>query len=115
MDRKRLAEEKFRPLKQRMRGTVQRLKAAARAGTLPERGVVAEFVDQVRVMVSYPGFGDAAYPDFVEASEALNQSATRHDLDGYRQALANLLALQERCHAGQTTPPPLAGARGGGT
>jgi len=111
MERARLAEEKYRPLKRRMQATLKRLKAAAREGRVPEREVVAEFVDQVRIMVSYPGFGDAAYPEVVAASEALGQSAVRHDPEGFRQALADILSLQERCH---NSPSPGGRGLGGG-
>jgi XXXCH domain-containing protein len=110
MDRTRLAEEKFRPLKKRMQATVKRLKDAAQDGRLPERADWTEFIDQVGIMVSYPGFGDAAYPELVKASAALGASCARRDFADFSKALIEILALRTRCHAcRQTIPPPLAG------
>lgn len=104
MDRKRLAEEKFRPLKKRMQATVKRLKEAAQDGILPKRADVSALLEQVEVMVSYPGFGDAAYPELVAASAALDKSCGVHDFDGFTHALAELLSLRTKCHANRHTP-----------
>lgn len=101
MDRRTLAEQKFRPLKKAMQQTFKRLRQAGQAGTLPEGGVVEEFIDQVRVMVSYPGFGDAAYPEFLAASRRLAACQTKADVAQFRETLATIATLQTRCHAAQ--------------
>jgi XXXCH domain-containing protein len=110
MERRRLLEEKFRPLKKRMQATVKRLKQAAHDGVLPERQDVSELIDQVGMMVSYPGFGDAAYPAFLAATEALGKCCSRRDVDGFTKALATILAQRTKCHASHNRiPPPRAG------
>ena len=110
MERKRLLEEKFRPLKKRMQATVKRLKEAAQDGVLPRRQDVTEFIDQVAMMVSYPGFGDAAYPALIATSAALGRCCARQDVDGFSKSLAAILAQRSECHACRgLIPPPLAG------
>jgi len=109
MDRKRLAEEKFRPLKKRMQATMKRIKEAALTGTLPDRGLTSELLDQVRIMISYPGFGDTAYPALLMATEQLDEALSRKDIDGFQKALTAILSLQKQCHASRPFPPPLAG------
>ncbi len=100
MDRETLAATKFRPLKKAMQQTFREIRRSAENGGLPERSVVAEFVAQVGIMVSYPGFGEAAYPELQAAAAELADSTERADLERCRRAVAVLLALQERCHAG---------------
>lgn len=100
MKKRALAEQKFRPLKKEMQQTFRRIKQAVQANAIPPRKDVDEFVQQVQVMVSYPGFGDDAYPAIVSASQILSEHSARHDLDGTVQALAQIIALQRRCHDG---------------
>lgn len=99
MERERIAEQKFRPLKKMMQQTFKRLKQAAQAETLPERRVVNEFIDQVGIMISYPGFGDAAYPLLQEACEMLAESQAKADRALFHEAMAAIIDLQNRCHA----------------
>lgn len=98
MNKKALADQKFRPLKKQMQQTFKRIKQAIRADSIPEKRDVDEFNCQVAIMVSYPGFGDEAYPEIVSASRILLEHSSKRDLNGMRQALAQILALQKRCH-----------------
>jgi len=101
-NRNEVAEQKFRPLKKQLQQTVKRLSQSVRADGLPARQDVEEFVSQVAIMVSYPGFGDDAYPEILAASQALAERAARGDLAGLKEALATVQALKKRCHAGRT-------------
>ena len=102
--RRQLAEEKFRPLKKMMQQTFSRLKGSVQAEALPDRQVVYEFMQQVKMMISYPGFGDAAYPEFLSASEALATACSQGDQHGVQAAVQALLTLQDQCHQGRATP-----------
>lgn len=90
--------EKFRLLKKGMGQTFGRIRRALAAGLVPERADVGAFVEQARLMTSYPGFGDDAYPDLLAACEALAQTSATGDGPGMAAALQALLALQARCH-----------------
>jgi len=96
-----LAEQKFRPLKKMMQQTFARINRSVQAEIMPEKPVLSEFVEQVRIMVSYPGFGDAAYPQFLSASEALAAASARGDREGVEEAVQAILILQNRCHEGR--------------
>jgi len=99
MDRWTLAEQKFRPLKKAMQQTFKRLQQEAQTDVMPEKQVVLEFMDQARLMVSYPGFGDADYPQFLAVSDRLAASHAKADMTEFREALAAIVSLQARCHA----------------
>jgi XXXCH domain-containing protein len=105
MDQERVADQKYRPLKKAMQQTMKRIERSVHAGALPERGLVEEFVSQVRIMVSYPGFGDAAYPEILAASAALAESSANADLAQCHQALTAILALKKRCHCLNSPTP----------
>lgn len=98
MSRETLAELKFRPLKKAMQQTFKRIKQAAQADTMPETGAVIEFAHQARLMTSYPGFGDASYPRFLAAIDALALCKTVADLARFKEVVAEICALQSQCH-----------------
>lgn len=50
MDRERVADEKYRPLKKALQLTVKRIERALGAGELPERRLIEEFVSAVSTM-----------------------------------------------------------------
>lgn len=99
MSTKTLAEQKFRPLKRQMQQTFKRIKQAVLADILPDKRDVDEFVSQIGVMVSYSGFGDAAYPTIVAAGKTLAEHSTKRDIEAIREALVHIQALQKRCHS----------------
>jgi len=90
--------EKFRLLKKGMGQTFSRIRRAMAAGLVPERADVCAFIEQSRLMTSYPGFGDDAYGDLLAACDALAQASATQDGPGMAAALKALLALQTRCH-----------------
>lgn len=101
MERARLAEQKFRPLKKMMQQTFTGIKRAVQASALPEKRAVDEFTEQVRIMISYPGFHDAAYPEFLAASEELNAACADGDKARAKAAVQAIVILQNRCHQGR--------------
>jgi XXXCH domain-containing protein len=96
-----LAEQKFRPLKKEMQRTFGRIKRSVQAEIMPDTKDVCEFVEQVAMMISYPGFGDGSYPQFLSASEALASASVAGDREGVNAALQAIVILQDRCHQGR--------------
>ena len=84
-----------------MQQTFARINQSVQAEILPEKGVVSEFVAQVRIMVSYPGFNDEAYPEFLSLSEALAAASAVGDREGVKESVQALVILQNRCHEGR--------------
>lgn len=101
LNRAQCAEQKFRPLKKEMQRTFSRIKRSLQADILPERQDVVTFMEQVRIMTSYPGFHDEAYPAFLSAVEALVAAHAVGERAEVKAALQGILTLQERCHQGR--------------
>lgn len=97
----RLAEQKFRPLKKEMQQTFGRIKQALAAELLPRQRDVTEFIWQVKIMISYPGFGDAAYPELLALSEALGKAQAAGEMVAVQLAVQSIVMLQDRCHQGR--------------
>jgi XXXCH domain-containing protein len=57
-----------------------------------------DFLAQVKVMVSYTGFGDDDYATFMTACEALYGAFKRKDLTLFAECFAVVLSLKKECH-----------------
>ncbi|MDD5758797.1 MAG: GAK system XXXCH domain-containing protein [Desulfobulbaceae bacterium] len=101
LSRVQFAEQKFRPLKKEMQRTFSRIKRSLQADIWPERRDVVEFMEQARVMISYPGFHDEAYQEFLSAVEAMVAAHAAGERDDAQDALRLILILQNRCHQGR--------------
>lgn len=88
----------YKRLKKNMADSFKTLRAAARQGETPDRAVVADFMDQCRLMVSYPDKGEPYYDDFTQAAEALARAVEGSDADGLTAALDELGRLRKNCH-----------------
>ena len=87
-DQAELAEQKYRPLKKRIKRSFKKLKESLKRNELPPRGLVDDFMAEASVMVSYPGFGDEHYQDFSDACAALRKAREVGDLDLFSEKLA---------------------------
>lgn len=101
MNRAQLAEQKFRPLKKEMQWTFARIKRSLQADILPEARDVSEFMEQIKIMISYPGFRDEGYPEFLSAGEALVKAHASSEREEVMAALQVISNLQDRCHQGR--------------
>ena len=93
-----LAEQKYRPLKKRLKKTFKKMKGCLERNELPPRSLVDEFMAEAVVMVSYPGFGDEHYLDFTEACLALKKARDAKDLELFTEKLARISWLKKECH-----------------
>ena len=89
---------KYKSLKKRMKSTFKAVTLALLAGEMPSETLVAGFVEDSRLMVTYPGYGDEFYPAYLEAVEALDAAFQAKDLEGLRKAALELSRLKSECH-----------------
>jgi XXXCH domain-containing protein len=57
-----------------------------------------DFMAQVKVMVSYPGFGDERYATFQGACEALYKAYKGKDLPLFVECFSVVISLKKECH-----------------
>ena len=93
-----LAEQKYRPLKKMMKKTFKKMKDCMDRNELPSRALIEDFMAETTVMVSYPGFGDDHYQDFIEACIALKQACDTRDFELFSERLAKISRIKKACH-----------------
>ncbi len=93
-----LAEQKYRPLKKRLKKTFKKMMGYMERNDLPPRSLVDEFMAEAAVMVAYPGFGDEHYQDFTAACVALRKARDAKDLELFSERLTKISRLKKECH-----------------
>ena len=93
-----LAETKYRPLKKQFRSTFAVIREAAQAGRVPSASDLESFLEEARLVVSYPGFGDEHYAPFVEACEAVREAGRSGDVQVFVNCVNRVVELKRACH-----------------
>jgi XXXCH domain-containing protein len=93
-----LAEQKFRPLKRQLQKLFREMQFSLSDGAAPTDDMVDEFIRQVEIMVSYPGFGDENYPAFLDTVRRLGHLKKDTTLSVWQQLLDDITKLRQRCH-----------------
>ena len=93
-----IAELKFRPLKKNLRHSFKELRYAIESDTMPDKKSVEQFLDEINLMVSYPGFGDEFYAPFKAACGQLLTFYNASDFDGFQNQVAVIRGLKKQCH-----------------
>ena len=93
-----LAEQKYRPLKKRMKKSFKKIKELVKRNELPPRSLLEDFLAEATVMVSYSGFGDEHYHDFSEACRALKEARDAKDIEKLSLKLAEVSRIKKECH-----------------
>lgn len=90
---------RYKSLKKRMKRDFKDIGAALAAGSAPKPETVAAFVADSRLMTTYRGKGDEAYPAYLEAVSAFAAAAAAGDVEAMAPAYRELAAEKKRCHA----------------
>ena len=91
-------KEKYKRLKKRMDADFKVIRRAVHENRLPPAEVAKRFLEDSTAMVTYPGFGDCFYKDYILACDRLRDSLTLGDLEAVRDAVARLREQESRCH-----------------
>jgi len=93
-----LAEYKYRPLKKKIKKTFRKMLECIERNELPPRSLLDDFMAEANVMVSYPGFGDAHYQNFIEACMVLKKAYDTKDIKLFSERLAKVSRIKKECH-----------------
>ncbi len=91
-------KEKYKRLKKRMDADFKVIRRAVHENRLPPAEVANRFLEDSTAMVTYPGFGDCFYEDYILACNRLRDSFTLGDLEAVRDAVARLREQETCCH-----------------
>ena len=93
-----LAEQKYRPLKKRMKKSFKKIREWVARNELPPRSLVDDFHAEATVMVSYSGFGDEHYEKFTAEIDALKVARDQKDLALFEKKVADIVRIKKECH-----------------
>lgn len=96
--RSEFADQKYRPLKKMLKKIVKSIAKSTEHQQLPPALVMDDFMAQVKVMVSYPGFGDEYYSAFMTACNDLYAAHRKKDPALFAERFARVVALKKECH-----------------
>ena len=89
----------FKALKKRMRKSFKMVFRAIHQGDLPPDEEMRAFISDAHLMVTYPGYGDAHYPVFIEACHAFEKAWQEKDMEALNQTVDALAFHEAHCHS----------------
>ena len=97
-NRTEFVDQKYRPLKKILKKSLKNIADYVVEKRLPPALVMDDVMAQVKVMVSYPGFGDEYYPAFIAACDALYKAYRKKDQVSFAESFAVVVSLKKECH-----------------
>jgi XXXCH domain-containing protein len=89
---------KYKSLKKRMKGDFKAIHQALVNGTMPNEQLMANFVEDSRLMCTYPGMGDEFYPKYLEIVDAFAAAVQSGDLQAAKDRQQDLYHSMKECH-----------------
>lgn len=90
---------KYSVLKKRMRSSFKLLLKTIHDGEMPPEEAVTSFLEDSALMVTYPGYGDEFYAQYMEVCDRFRSAWEAKDLDALHEAVDALIHEKSRCHA----------------
>lgn len=90
---------KYKHLKKRMKSTFKLLVKMIHDGEVPPAEAVELFLDDSKLMVSYPGYGDEYYESYTKACDAFKDAFVAGDVAKMHETIDVLVHEKSRCHA----------------
>ncbi len=94
-----IAELKFKPLKQYLQKLFKEMQFDVDDGISPASSQISDFIQQVEIMVSYPGFGDENYSSFLEEARKLGELPKNTPLSVWVEHFRRIDTLHRHCHS----------------
>lgn len=89
---------KYKSLKKRMKSDFKVIHQTLLGGSLPDGMVMERFIEDSRVMCTYPGKGDEYYAKYLEAVDAFAIAVEQGDLDAAKGRQQDLYESMKECH-----------------
>lgn len=90
---------RYKDLKERMGASFKVIFKMIHQGKIPPQAAVEEFLEDSKLMVSYPGYGDPYYDMYTEACEAFAKAYESGDIVELNKAVDTLVHQKGHCHA----------------
>ena len=93
-----IAEQEYRPFKQRYKTTFAELTTCGNQGTLPPPDLLSRFMAESQQLLAFQGFGDPYYHDYQQACQSMQQAALDGSVSNFQEKLAAINTLKKACH-----------------
>ncbi len=90
---------KYSSLKKRMRDSFKTIFKAIHSGALPPEEAVSLFLADSQLMVTYEGYGDEYYEEYITACETFKKAVEDNNLEEAHKACDNLNSIKAHCHS----------------
>ncbi len=90
---------KYKTLKKRMKSSFKLLLKMIHENQMPPRAAIDSFLEDSELMVTYPGYGDDYYDDYIRACSAFKAACDAEDLARMHETIDALVHEKSRCHA----------------
>ncbi|SMF17775.1 GAK system XXXCH domain-containing protein [Desulfovibrio gilichinskyi] len=90
---------KYSSLKKRMKDTFKIIFKDVHAGTLPPKEVVSLFLEDSKLMVTYEGYGDEYYEEYITACEEFKMALDSNNIEEIHKTCDNLNSIKAHCHS----------------
>ncbi|NDV22867.1 GAK system XXXCH domain-containing protein [Desulfovibrio sp. JC022] len=93
------SKPKFKSLKKNMKASFKIIFKSVHAGTLPPPEVVEEFMADSKLMVSFEGYGDEYYDEYMAACYKFQQACNDSDVESAHKACDEINSITAHCHS----------------
>lgn len=93
------AKPKYKTLKKRMKSSFRMIFKMIHEGQVPPRDAVDSFLEDSALMVTYPGYGDEYYDEYMKVCEAFKKAYETADMIEMGKTVDALAHEKSRCHA----------------
>ncbi len=85
-------------LKKRMKKTFKIIGDRLKNGSIPSNMEMELFCENAELMTTYPGYGDAMYPAFLELVSEFREAFHQVDIQSCQAKFAEITAMKKACH-----------------
>lgn len=89
----------YEDLKKRMKSSFKMIVKMVHDEQLPPKAAVDSFLADSELMVSYPGYGDEYYDEYMQACEAFRKAFASGDVAHCRETVIAISKQKGQCHA----------------
>jgi XXXCH domain-containing protein len=92
-----IAEHEYRPFKQRYKATFAELTSCVSQNSFPSPDLLLRFMAQSQQLISFQGFGDPYYSDYMQACSAMVQAVNGGSILAFQEKMEGINALKKAC------------------
>ena len=88
----------YRPLKKQLAKNFKAIGRTIEGKVLPPAELIETFIKEAEQVVSFTGFGDEYYDEFIKECHALNDEYLKKNIEGIKGHYSQIVSLTRECH-----------------